>query len=443
MGWSQGEARRDREVPLSETDSDGVSWNPLVPGVGDDQHAAHDELRERCPVAHSDVLGWSLFRHADIVQVLEDDESFSAVVSSHLSVPNGMDPPEHERYRRAIEPYFNEESMSAFHPKCTALARDLVAGLPMEMEFDFCERFGRPYAARVQCAFMGWPEESGLVLSDWLRRSQSATASRSKEKQKLLAVEFERHVLDLLERRRRSGSVGDDVTGRLLGQQKGGLTFSYDELVSVLRNWTAGELGTIAASVGILVHTLAENPLLQEQLREDRLRLADGVLEILRAHGPLVSNRRIVKRACRIGEKNLGQAFADLVFGEPGRPCVPCSARVQTGAFSKGEPPLRSRQARVPGETTSPDGVDVFLGCAFRQKLLVSPRERGGSPPSKVPGEWLFNSPSGLGVRLMRVIQARVRTLFGSCPGFTQVGALVLARTNPRRAIFRIAGTGS
>lgn len=83
-------------------------WDPRNAEVQIDQIRAYDHMRETCPVAYSDYLGWSLFQHADIMQVLTDHETFSNVVSWHPSVPNGMDPPQHTVYRRMIDPYFTQ-----------------------------------------------------------------------------------------------------------------------------------------------------------------------------------------------------------------------------------------------------------------------------------------------------------------------------------------------
>lgn len=47
-------------------------WDPKSAAVLRDQRAAFDEMRERCPVAYSDLLGGSLFRHEDVVPVLKD-----------------------------------------------------------------------------------------------------------------------------------------------------------------------------------------------------------------------------------------------------------------------------------------------------------------------------------------------------------------------------------
>lgn len=47
-------------------------WNPQDPSILDDQRRAYDKMREKCPVAHSEFMGWSLFRHQDITAVLNN-----------------------------------------------------------------------------------------------------------------------------------------------------------------------------------------------------------------------------------------------------------------------------------------------------------------------------------------------------------------------------------
>lgn len=60
-------------------------WDPRSLAVLADQIGAYDRMRETCPVAYSDYLGWSLFRHQDVLQVLGDHKTFSNVVSRHPS----------------------------------------------------------------------------------------------------------------------------------------------------------------------------------------------------------------------------------------------------------------------------------------------------------------------------------------------------------------------
>ena len=102
--------------------NDRPDWNPTDASVLRDQPAAYDDMRRRCPVARSEQLGWSLFRHEDVTRVLLDHETFSNQVSRHRSVPNGMDPPEHTAYRRAIEPYFTAEQFTGNPGRFVSLA---------------------------------------------------------------------------------------------------------------------------------------------------------------------------------------------------------------------------------------------------------------------------------------------------------------------------------
>lgn len=50
------------------------------------------------------------------------------------AVPNAMDPPEHARFRRLIEPYFAPGPMRDFEPLYSDIADKLVDALPAEGE---------------------------------------------------------------------------------------------------------------------------------------------------------------------------------------------------------------------------------------------------------------------------------------------------------------------
>ncbi len=129
-------------------------WNPRAESVLDDQIAAYDEMRGRCPVAFSDYLQWSLFRHEDVMRVLNDHDTFSNAASRHLSVPNAMDPPEHTHFRQLIEPYFGPSAMHEFAPQCRAIAEAVVGRLPYDGEVEAMAEMGQDFALEIQCAFM-------------------------------------------------------------------------------------------------------------------------------------------------------------------------------------------------------------------------------------------------------------------------------------------------
>ncbi|MGV8941398.1 MAG: cytochrome P450 [Lysobacter sp.] len=307
----------------------GHDWNPRSPAVLDNQIAAYDGMRRQCPVAHSEYLHWSLFRHADVSRVLQDHSTFSNAVSSHLSVPNGMDPPLHTGYRKLIEPYFDAQRVAAFEPACRAIANSLVAALPNDGNVDLAGGFTQDYALQIQCAYLGWPATLHEPLRAWIRKNHSATLAGDRPAMALIALEFDHVIRQLLAVRRDAGDrAPDDLTTQLLQERIDGSALSDEVIVSILRNWTVGELGTIAASVGILVHYLAEKQVLQRQLREQPSLLPPAIDEILRIHAPLISARRITTQPVELGGRQLDAGTRislmwasanrdETVFGDP------------------------------------------------------------------------------------------------------------------------------
>lgn len=281
-------------------------WNPTSAENRRDQRAAYDEMRQKCPVAHSEFFGWSLFRHEDVTRALLDHDTFSNAVSQHLTVPNGMDPPEHTAYRKIIEPYFSEPRMRAFEPICRELVKKLFAQELRRCELELMEAIALPFAVRVQCAFLGWPESLHPVLTGWVRRNQKATLAQDRKALSEIALEFERIIDGLLEDRRGPNSKPDrDITAELMHEKVWSRPLSDEEVASILRNWTAGEIGTISAAIGILVGFIAEDRGLQEKLRSEPNLLPYSIDEILRIYGPLVANRRVTKCPVKIGEKQI------------------------------------------------------------------------------------------------------------------------------------------
>ena len=288
-------------------DQPSPDWDPKSSEALRDQRATSDDLRRRCPVAHSESLGWSLFRHADVTRALHDHETYSNAVSQHLSVPNGMDPPEHTAYRRIIEPYFSPERMTAFEPVCRAIVVKLMQETSAHGEVEFMADAALPFAEQVQCAFLGWPPALHGRLANWTRKNHAATLAQDRQALSEIAREFEELIDDLLETRLRAGTdPKKDITAALMNEQVWGRPLSNEEVASILRNWTVGEIGTISASVGILAEYLAGHSELQMQLRSQPDLIPPAIEEILRIHGPLVMNRRVTTRPVEIGGKKIG-----------------------------------------------------------------------------------------------------------------------------------------
>ena len=83
-----------------------------------------------------------------------------------------------------------------------------------------------------------------------------------------------------------------------------GNRLSDEDIVSILRNWTAGQ-GTVSAGIEILTLYLIEHPEMQATLREKPELIPAAIEEILRADGPLVANRRTTTQAVDIGGRSI------------------------------------------------------------------------------------------------------------------------------------------
>src|SRR5690606_5866785 len=98
----------------------------------------------------------------------------------------------------------------------------------------------------------------------------------------------------------------NSVTAQLCRERIDGRELSEAELVSILRNWTGGDLGSIALCVGVIIAHIVKHP---EQVNFWS-RATDSELEtisdeILRIDDPFVSNRRITTCPVSIGAHKL------------------------------------------------------------------------------------------------------------------------------------------
>lgn len=295
---------------LESPDNPAFDWDPLSAEVLADQRAAYDAMRERCPVAHSQAMHWSVLRHADVLRVLRDHDSFSSIVSEHPAVPNGYDPPEHSAYRQALDPLLSAERVQRFEPACRALAAQAVHDALSIGDVEVHQEFALPYAVRVQSAFLGWPHSVQDELLIWLARSHAATRSGERAQTQAVALEFE-DLVGRVREARASAPPKQDISTELMHVQvqdphTGQLRrLDLRELASVLRNWTVGEVGTISASVGIILHWLASHPDWQKRLRADATLLPAAIDEMLRIDGPLVANRRRTTCPVTLGGRDL------------------------------------------------------------------------------------------------------------------------------------------
>lgn len=288
-------------------------WDPRGREVNRDALGTYDAMRSRCPVAHGPDGAWTLFSHAAVTAAALDHETFSNAVSRHLQVPNGLDGPEHTAFRAVIERYFTAARVRALVPTVQSIATHLAGRLDAPGQVD-AVALGARFAVRGACAWLGWPVELEDELLTWVADNRAATRSRDQARTAETARRFDAVVRRQTETRRRAGDAApDDVTTELTRERVDGRPLTDEEIVSILRNWTGGDLGSMALCTGVVLAHLADHPPLQARLRAGVSdRELDAVLdEILRLDDPFVSNRRVATASVELDGRQIAEG--DLV----------------------------------------------------------------------------------------------------------------------------------
>ena len=303
------------------------TWSPLSQEVLADQLGAYDRMRAAGPLAES-PRGVTLFRHADVVAAASDPAVFSSAASSRRAVPNAIDPPEHAAWRALIDPFFAPARMAALEPRVREVAEAIVGALPRDASIDAVGAIGYPFAVRAQTAWLGWQGIEDELLA-WMADNHAATRSGDPERTTAVAAAFDEIVRTQVRRRRRLGAAAPaDPTTELLAATFAGAPLEEGDIVSILRNWTAGDLASMAAALGVVVHFLADHPEVQQDLRSHPARTAAAIDEMLRIDDPFLVNRRVTTSTVRIGDHELaagGRVYLnwtsanrdEAVFGNP------------------------------------------------------------------------------------------------------------------------------
>ena len=311
-----------------ERADDGIPlWEPLSTESLVDQRGTYDRGRAACPVARS-PRGVTLFRHADVVAAAMDPATFSSAVSTRRQVPNSLDPPEHAAFRAAIDPFFKLERMRALEPRVRACADRIVAAAPRDTVVDAVVDIGYPFAVHAQTEWLGWHGVENRLVA-WMVENHAATRAADRSQTAAVAAAFDDIVAEQVHRRRALGDAAPaDPTTELLNVRVEGRLLSDADIVSILRNWTAGDLGSLAAALGVVLHFLATHHEIQAELRADPSGLAPAIDEMLRIDDPFLVNRRLVTRDTHVAGFRLAAGTRvylnwtsvnrdEAVFGDP------------------------------------------------------------------------------------------------------------------------------
>ncbi|QGH68777.1 cytochrome P450 [Pseudactinotalea sp. HY158] len=278
----------------------------------EDPRVSYDERRSRCPVSRDSAGSWTLYRHDDVRSAALDDVAFSSATSRFLQVPNGMDGAEHDLFRALTDRYFEPRRLAALEPVLADVAEDIVAatlGAPTQPEAaaDAVE-LGARFAVRSACDWLGWPRTHERELLDWVAANREASRSGDLTATSAVATWYTNIIRSQTDERRALGERAPaDVTTELLGDDFLGRALTDEEITSILRNWTGGDLSSMALCIGVVLAYLADHPQLQARMRAGVSEVEFNAIldEILRIDNPFTSNRRVTTREVALGDERI------------------------------------------------------------------------------------------------------------------------------------------
>ena len=275
----------------------GLAWNPL-PAEGDDAGF------------------WSVGRFNDIVKISRDTETFSSAVG-HIQIYNidedalgvrasmiDMDPPDHSRLRRLVNPGFIPKNIRDYAPIVRARAATLLDNLQSQGGGDWVSGLAKPIPIGIICDMLGVPPQDHnlmIEMTDTLVAGTSAapldpTAYGNTTPLRLLPFnspaahglrEYARQLGDT-----RRADPQDDLVSKLVTLEIDGERLSDAEYTNFFRLLIFAGNETTRTAMSHLALQMAQFPDQFERVRKDRALLATAVEEIVRYSSPILYFRR-------------------------------------------------------------------------------------------------------------------------------------------------------
>jgi len=272
-------------------------FDPLKSETFDSAHADYAQLRQRCPVAHTDAYGgfWALTRHDDVVRALQESDVFVTSVQNVVPrvaftgrrPPPHLDPPEHTPYRAILNPLLTSERVALLEPEICRYTREYLAAYLANGGGDLCEKFAGLLPVRVFGHWMKLPPHLEAQLGQagpaFVRAVQSAEADAMKETSFAL-YDMARALIAL--RREQPLDPAEDPTSAMLVARIHGEPIPEEMVVGMVRQvLVVGIVAPMVMMGSIAVH-LSRHRELQHDLRSSPEKIPAAIEEFLRLYTP-------------------------------------------------------------------------------------------------------------------------------------------------------------
>jgi cytochrome P450 len=290
--------------PVSDWATD---FSHLEPEWSADPYAIQDDLRQRCPIAHTERFGgaWLPTRYEDIAAVAYDTERFSSrsIILSNFrsaqelapiggSPPISSDPPFHHDARKLLLPAFTKKVVERQEAATRAFCHSLIDSFAGRSMVDAASDYAEHIPVRVIANMLGFPPEDGPqfreFVEDLLEGINLPPDDRVARISRLLGYLLDQ-VHDHLDNPR------DDLTTYLIDAELYGHKLDPSHVSGTMALLLVAGIDTTWSAIGASLWHLAKTPGDRQRLVADPGLLASAMEEFLRAYAP-VTMARLVKQ---------------------------------------------------------------------------------------------------------------------------------------------------
>jgi len=255
----------------------------------------------------------AVLRRSDVEEVLRHPEIFSsnadAVDLQNIRplIPLQIDPPEHKKFRKLLDPLFAPRKVAVLEPALTDAVNELIDRFVDRGEVDFSKEFSTLFPTRVFLNLLGLPEEDlprFLALKDGIIRPQAAadgvfgspdSLAHQKATSEAIYATFD-EILDQREAERQ-----DDLLSHFIDAEVDGERLTREDILDICFLFLIAGLDTVTASLDCIFAYLAQHPEQRREIVEDPSRIPAAIEELLRWETPVMAVVRVALEDTEIG----------------------------------------------------------------------------------------------------------------------------------------------
>jgi cytochrome P450 len=281
-----------------------TDFDVLSPAYVDDPFSIWDDLRQSCPVAHTDRRGstWLPTTYKDVVDLAHDIEHFSSLditvipftgeepeepVLPYGVPPISADPPLHTFTRRLLLPWFSHRKVESYEAMTRELCAGLVESFLAEGRADAAADYAQQIPVRVIAAILGVPAELSDTFTGWVRAVLEFADDEDIRREGTIAL-IEYFVAEV---ERRKEHPGDDLLSALLQTEVDGEPLEVSIVLGVAALTLIAGVDTTWSAIGSSLWHLATHPEDAKVLATDPEAMPLAIEELLRAYSPVTMAR--------------------------------------------------------------------------------------------------------------------------------------------------------